>query len=398
MIVNIAIVLIVFGIFLFISKEFFKRFNNNYPESLEKKTSNFAIIIPARDESNVIEDLIISIENQSIKINSKNIYIIVEDKNDPTIEIAKKHQINIILRKKIELKRKGYALMEGIESIIKEKKYDAYFIFDADNILDPNYFKEMTKTYEKGYDIGIGYRKIKNKENAIAVSSGLIFTIINVLSNKNRAKFSLTCNISGTGFYISGKVINNLKTYPFHSLTEDYELSLYSAIHNLTTSYNEKAYFYDEQPTNYNQYFTQRCRWIKGYFEAREIYRKQLFQKLNIKNPNFASIYSYLIGVYDILIIIIALLLLIINFILNSKNFFASILILFLIIYFILAILTAYLIHLETYLNINNKLKIKTILLNPFMLMTYILCAIKVIFVKNLKWEKIVHYSSKPEE
>ena len=53
--------------------------------------------------------------------------------------------------------------MEAIERITKAKNYDAYFIFDADNILDKNYISEMNKSFMSGYDIGIGYRLNKNK-------------------------------------------------------------------------------------------------------------------------------------------------------------------------------------------------------------------------------------------
>lgn len=124
---------------------------------------SFAVLIPARDESKVISNLIDSIEKQTFKIDSKDIYIIVENKKDKTVDIAKERNINIIYRKNLtNRRRKGYALDDAIKEILRKKKhYDAYFIFDADNVLDRNYFKEMVKSYKKGYDIGIGYRNTK---------------------------------------------------------------------------------------------------------------------------------------------------------------------------------------------------------------------------------------------
>ena len=384
----VSLIFISIGIILILTKLIFRYFNNNYPKKIEKDNIEFAILIPARDESKVIEDLLISIENQSININPKDIYVIVEDINDKTVNIANKRNINIFIRKKLNLKRKGYALMEVVEDITKKKEYDAYFIFDADNVLDKDYFKEMLKTYKDGYDIGIGYRNIKNKYNSIAVSSSLIFTIVNVISNKNRSKYSINCNASGTGFYISGRVINKLKTYPFHTLTEDYELSLYACINNLTTYYNEKAMFYDEQPINYKTYFKQRTRWVKGYFEARSKYIKDLFKKLRLNNPNFASIYNSIIGIYDLLFIVIGLIILSINLIIKNNY---VVLILLLLIYLILCLFTIYLLNIEKRYNIDTKLKIKTIFIHPLLLLTYIPCLIKCIFTKNVKWYKIEH-------
>ena len=375
----IANALIILGLILLISK-FLVRFYKGVLPQKQKETNNFSILIPARNESNVIEDLLISIKNQSEKINFENVYIIIENKSDKTIKIAKKYNANIIIREKLNLKRKGYALMEAIEKITEEKIYDAYFIFDADNILDKDYLKEMKKTYLEGYSIGIGKRKIKNKTNSIAISSQLIFTLINDLSNKNRNKYNVNANASGTGFYISGKIINKLKTYPFHSLTEDYEISLYAVINNLTTKYNEKAIYYDEQPTDYKTYFNQRTRWVKGYFETRKIYTKDLIKKLKLDNKNYKSVYTSLIGVYDLILILIGLLIKCYKYPLE----------IILAVYTALIIFTILLLYKEN-ININKTLYLKVLLINPLLLLTYIPCLIKSIFKKDIKWTVIQH-------
>lgn len=375
----IANALIILGLILLISK-FLVRFYKGVLPQKQKETNNFSILIPARNESNVIEDLLISIKNQSEKINFENVYIIIENKSDKTIKIAKKYNANIIIREKLNLKRKGYALMEAIEKITEEKIYDAYFIFDADNILDKDYLKEMKKTYLEGYSIGIGKRKIKNKTNSIAISSQLIFTLINDLSNKNRNKYNVNANASGTGFYISGKIINKLKTYPFHSLTEDYEISLYAVINNLTTKYNEKAIYYDEQPTDYKTYFNQRTRWVKGYFETRKIYTKDLIKKLKLDNKNYKSIYTSLIGVYDLILILIGLLIKCYKYPLE----------IILAVYTALIIFTILLLYKEN-ININKTLYLKVLLINPLLLLTYIPCLIKSIFKKDIEWTVIQH-------
>lgn len=375
----IANALIILGLILLISK-FIIRFYKGILPKKQKEASNFSILIPARNESNVIEDLLKSIKNQSEKINFENVYIIIENKSDKTIKIAKKYNANIIIREKLNLKRKGYALMEAIEKITEEKIYDAYFIFDADNILDKDYLKEMKKTYLEGYSIGIGKRKIKNKTNSIAISSQLIFTLINDLSNKNRNKYNVNANASGTGFYISGKIINKLKTYPFHSLTEDYEISLYAVINNLTTKYNEKAIYYDEQPTDYKTYFNQRTRWVKGYFETRKIYTKDLIKKLKLDNKNYKSVYTSLIGVYDLILILIGLLIKCYKYPLE----------IILAIYTALIIFTILLLYKEN-ININKTLYLKVLLINPLLLLTYIPCLIKSIFKKDIEWTVIQH-------
>lgn len=386
-----AIILITLGTILLILKLIYMRKNSNYPTKLYQKTHNFAILIPARYEENVIKNLLDSIQKQSFKINPQNVYVIVESEKDKTIKIVNDYHMNIIIRKKLYLKRKGYALMEAIEEITKTKLYDAYFIFDADNVLDKDFFSEMIHTYDNGYDIGIGYRNIKNKDNVISTSSILIFTIINNFLNTIKSKYSLTCYLSGTGFYISGKVINKLKTFPFHSLTEDYELSLYSVLNNLTTYYNPKAMFYDEQPNTFKCYFIQRTRWIKGFFEARKKYLKSIIKNYHLNKTNKGSYFDAIIGIYDILLIIIGLVVLILYLLISSTNKLLNISILLLIIYLVLIIITIILIKIDQKLQLSNSLKLKTIFIHPFLLLTYIPCAIKALITKNLEWNVIRH-------
>lgn len=404
MITKIGIILLFLGFFLFLTKILVQKQNRNYPKKYKNKNHKFCILIPARDESKVIEGLFRSIKNQTEKINMEDVYVIVEQNTDPTIKIANKYGISVIVRKNLDGKRKGYALMEAIDEILKQKKdYGAYFIFDADNVLDKNYLREMKKTYDEGYDIGIGYRNSKNgNENAVAACSSLIFTIINTVLNSKKTENSINSTVSGTGFYIRGNWIKKWKTYPFHTLTEDYELSLYGVVNNLTTYYNTDAIYYDEQPTSYSQYRIQRVRWIKGYFEARKIYRKNLIKYLRLKNPNYGSVYNSLIGIWDLLFIVIGSLLIIIDqIILVFKGIpvvmiIIKVLGLLLLLYIILILLTIWLLYKEEErFNLTWNIKVKTILLHPLLLFAYIPCAIEALFVKNLSWKKIEHGKEK---
>ena len=107
-------IFIIIGIVLFISKLVLTPFNKNKPTKINVDNPNYCILVPARNESHVIEDLLHSIKSQTQKVPFENVYIIIENKSDPTIEIAKKYNANIFIRQKLELKRKGYALMEAI--------------------------------------------------------------------------------------------------------------------------------------------------------------------------------------------------------------------------------------------------------------------------------------------
>lgn len=376
----------------------------NIPKRKARKDASFGILIPARNESQVIEGLLISITKQTYPISCSSVYVIVEDVADPTVEICKKYNMNVFVRTTIEgRRRKGYALDEALKSI--NENYDAYVILDADNILDENFLMEMNETYKKGYDIGIGYRNCKNGNKSVfAASSALTFSMINTLSNKIRSKRNKNVIVSGTGFYIDGKWIKKWNGYPFHSLTEDYELSLYATLHNMSSTYNENAIFYDEQPTTYKETVKQRVRWIRGYFDSRKEYVPLLTK--SYQKTGSISEYQATIGVKPYIWIVIGLILALLGQLITliyyavlQDNFIRPLHfleILFGSIYGALFLFTLLLLILEKKkLNLNLFMKIKVLFFNPIFLTTYVYCALKAVLKKEVGWDAITHNSNK---
>lgn len=363
-----------------------KGWKNNY-ELKQRICENYAVLIPARNESNVIEGLLMSIAKQR---DLKDTYVIVESEDDPTVQIVKKYDGNIIIRKDLDGKhRKGYALDEAIKEILKTKKYSLYFIIDADNIIGDNYFKEIIKIYEKGYDIVTGYHNLKNDVNVITACSCLVFSMINTLINKTSNKLKKGIIISGSGFMISGELIDKWQGFPFNTLTEDYELSLYSSANNLKTFYYEGVQYFDEQPEKYSVTITQRTRWVKGFFEARAKRLK------DIKND-----FNKILGVTPYIIILVGFFIAIINSIFlliieiikqgNYMSYLSTLLICLGIIYITLAIFTIIiLINEKDRLNISLKHKIGAVFFNPIFLLSFIRCLFK--SLGNVKWETIKH-------
>lgn len=401
---TIGIFLIIVGLLILFTTSFLARFNNNFPKTKRKELTDFCVLIPARDESKVIEDLLISIKNQTKKIDMKDVYIIVENKLDPTIEIAKKYNATIFIRKKLDLKRKGYALDECIKDLEAKKiYYNAYFIFDADNVLDEHFFSEMEKSYQAGYDIAIGYRNLKNgNDSIISACSGITFAFLNSNGNETKSRQSRNITLSGTGLYIDGELIKKWKSFPFHSLTEDYELTLYSIKNNLTSIYNKNAIFYDEQPIKYKNTINQRTRWIKGYFTTRKEYVPG-FRKLLKNNPNFGSVINEISGMKPYIIMIIGALLYILNQIITlfkvhnlsnplTKLCFTKIVLIIMLAYILFAFMTAYIILKDKdKINMSMDMQIKTILFSPLFFATYVPCALKAFLKKEVKWEKVEH-------
>lgn len=335
----------------------------------------------------------------------KDVYVIVESKEDETVNICKKYDATVILRKHLELQRKGYALDEAVKEILDKKKhYDAYFIFDADNVLDKNYLKNMLPIYDKGYDMASGYRNCKNgNDSVIAACSALTFSLVNTVFNDKKNRETKNITFSGTGFYIRGYLIEKWKGYPFHSLTEDYELSSYATLNNLTTYYNIKSVFYDEQPVKFKGTINQRVRWIRGYFDVRSMYTKKLFKALDKNDVNNGSKIDEAVGIIPYIFIVLGLVLwflslvffMVYNLFMNNpvwKYHLLELIIFLATIYIAMMIMTLVILLLENKkIDLNLKTKLKTLFINPIFMISYVPCAIKALTTKNVTWKRVEH-------
>lgn len=251
------------------------------PRTFEaKKQHRYAVVVSARNESSVIGNLIRSIRNQKYPKELVDIFVIADNCTDNTADVAREAGAIVYERFNKEQVGKGYAL-DWLFKIIKkdhaDKNYEAYIIFDADNLLDPNYIAEMNKVFDNGYRIITSYRNSKNFDgNWISAGYSLWFLREARYLNNARMILGTSCAISGTGFLVSADVIEENGGWIHRLLTEDIEFTTDSIIKGEKIGYCENAILYDEQPVQFNQSYTQRLRWAKGFYQVFKNYGAKL--------------------------------------------------------------------------------------------------------------------------
>ncbi|UKI49975.1 MAG: glycosyltransferase family 2 protein [Clostridium sp.] len=109
--------------------------------------------------------------------------------------------------------------------------------------------------------------------------------------------------LSGTGFFFKSSILRKYCGWPFHTLTEDYELTNYSIINNLKSTYVDDAIYYDEQPLKLHQSIVQRTRWIKGYFKVRAMYDKKKVKALKENKHKTSNSFAQVIGAIPMFVI-----------------------------------------------------------------------------------------------
>ena len=120
----------------------------------QARLHKYAAVISARNEENVIGDLIASLKAQRYPAELLDVYVIADNCTDHTAEAAQAAGATVFRRFNRQEVGKGYALDWFFDRLCKEHQdYDGYFVFDADNIVDPNFVAEMNRTFDSGkYD------------------------------------------------------------------------------------------------------------------------------------------------------------------------------------------------------------------------------------------------------
>ena len=263
-------------------------------ELTAKKNHKYAAVISARNESAVIGQLIHSIKVQNYPSELIDVFVIADNCTDNTAEVAREAGAIVFPRFNTEEVGKGYALDYGfsvIRSQYADRGYEAFFVFDADNVLDVNYFREMNKTFDNGAVASTSYRNSKNYDsNWISAGYAIWFLREAKFLNQARLTLNTSCAVSGTGFFISTKVIERAGGWKWHLLTEDIEFSTNAILAGERISYTPTAVLYDEQPITFRDSWNQRFRWAKGFYQVFWHYGARLAKGIatNPKGSRFA--------------------------------------------------------------------------------------------------------------
>ena len=365
---------------------------------IEEKNNKFMAIIPAHNEEIVVGNLIASLQKQNYPKDLYDIYVIADNCTDNTAEVARKAGAIVYERFDEEHKTKGYALDWFLKQKIEENApYDAFCIFDADNIVDVDFLKNMNKKLCQGEEVVQGYRDIKNPTDSwVSAGYAIFYWTMNRFYHLARYNLGLSPLINGTGFMVKFDLVKPTNGFDTVTLTEDIEFSLKTIISGKKLGWATDAIVYDEQPVGFKQSWSQRSRWTVGHIQCIGRYTKDL--ALAVKEHktlmNFDGL-LYIVG--SIPMFIISLLLVATNFFMYAGDAMTGSeliynILMYLIPTFLAPVATAVLIMLLDKRPIKPMLK--GLLCYPMFIGSWLLINFKCLFKRETTWEKINHVRS----
>jgi len=254
-----------------------------------KKQHSFAFFISAHNEEPVIGNLVSSILAQDYPSELIDCFVVCDACTDNTHEMAEKAGAIVWDRNDLARRGKSWAMDYGFDRILNEygDKYDAFIVFDADNLVSPNYTTIMNQAFDAGYLVCTSYRNSKNFDSSwISAGNALWFMREAKYLNNARMMVGTSCAISGSGWMVSEKVVSGMHGWDFHTLTEDIQFSTFCAANDIQIGF-APAEFYDEQPVTFKASWVQRLRWTKGFYQVFFSYKGDLGK--GIRRRHFAA-------------------------------------------------------------------------------------------------------------
>ncbi len=233
-----------------------------------KPQTRFLAVIAARNEEAVIGNLIASLQQQDYPSELFDILVIPNNCTDQTRDraLAAGAQVMDI---SAPVRSKGDVLREVFAQLLPRRQYDAYCIFDADNLVDPGFLQAMNDAVGDGVQIAQGNRDSKNPHDTIiSATHSIYFWLINRFFNRSRSNLNLSATINGTGFMVTAPWLEKLGGWQTVTLREDLEFTQLTILAGGKVAWVPQAVTYDEHPLTMIDSWKQRTRWAVGSIQC----------------------------------------------------------------------------------------------------------------------------------
>lgn len=234
-----------------------------------QRTHRFAALICARNEERVIGQLIDSLKRQNYPAECLDIFVVADNCSDDTAGVARRAGAHVFTRADETRVGKGYALKFAVDRLHEQypDKFDALAIFDADNLVDEDFFWSVNRALCDDADVVIGNRMAKNPYDTwVSGCYAIFWNIAMRLFDESRNKAGLSCFVHGTGFVTRMELIKN--GWETTSIAEDGEFAVIHKCAGRRIVYIAEAEYYDEQPTLLKHFVMQFYRWEVGAVQS----------------------------------------------------------------------------------------------------------------------------------
>lgn len=244
------------------------------------RTTRFAILVPAHDESAVIGDALDAFHRLDYPRDRFDVHVVADNCSDDTAAIVRSHGWHAHERIDLEEPGKGPALNWLFDRIDGDLEIDGVVIVDADTVLDPGFLDAMDQAFASGAEVAQGYYSVRDPDGS--TSAGIRFAALacrHHLRPLGRTRLGASSGLYGNGMAFRPDILRRHR-WSGH-LVEDAEFQLELLLRDdVCVRYVPHARLEAEMPHSFDASTSQNERWERGRLQLVQRYLPQLVRKL----------------------------------------------------------------------------------------------------------------------
>ena len=245
-----------------------------------------SVIVPVKNEENVVGRFLSSILNTDYPENKREIIVVEDGSTDKTSDICRGYaekypeQVKVINRDFSD--GKPSALVEALKHVNGE----IVGVFDADNVVEKDALVKVAEHFRDSSVVAV-----QGKVSSINSEENMLTRLISHEENlryegfcRGKDVLGLFVPLMGSNYFINKGVLESVGGWNPSVLSEDMELSVRLIQNGKKVKYAPDVESWQEYPSSIVAFFKQRIRWWRGAMEVGLKYGRLM------RNPNRLSL------------------------------------------------------------------------------------------------------------
>jgi len=235
----------------------------------KKRLPTMSVIVPVKDEENVVGRLLKALVNADYPENKKEIVIVEDGSIDRTGEICRKfaeeHPGQVKLVRRSVSDGKPSALKEAFKHVSGE----IVAVFDADNIPESGFLLRAARYFEDSSVAAVQGRlcAINEDENILTKFVSQEEALRCEAYMRGKDVLGLFVPLTGSCYFVRKSVLDSVGGWDGEVLSEDMELAARLTENGYKIRYASDVRSWQEYPATVSGFFKQRTRWFRGTME-----------------------------------------------------------------------------------------------------------------------------------